>query len=310
MSLKLQLSKRKIPGSICFVERRSLMVLPILSRLYVFFRRKAPGSTRLQISMSLRRALARPADKLFVLEQQTLRKKSSFRFLQRRKSHEDYRVISDSNSDRTVTDTTGQKVKPKRSLTNLFVNKGGMISGLGIDAGEDSRDAANTTETASGLRPTIRKARSFSSVKSASSVYSNEGAKNPPTSGASSMIDEDKIITSADIAEPFPFGNFVQPQTPAMLFEDPEERQDNEDVRTALLEKARKERMAKWEQSEEFKRKLEASRLKRRVLREEMDANVQASKTARQKQKEEDDKTKAKQALVECCVTDSKPWSS
>jgi hypothetical protein len=239
-----------------------------------------------------------PADRLFVHEQQTLKKKSSFRFLQRRKSHEDCRVVSDSNSDRTVTEATGQKVKPKRSLTNLFANKGAVASGLGIDVGESSRDAANTTGIDSGLRQTIRKARSYSSVKSTSSVYSNEGVRNPPGSGASSMIDEDRIITSADIAEPFPFGNFVQPQTPAMLFEDPEERQDNEDVRNILLETARKERMAKWEQSEEFKRKLEASRQKRRVLREEMDANVRASKNARQKQKEEDDKKRGKQAIV------------
>lgn len=238
------------------------------------------------------------ADRLFVSEQQTLKKKSSFKFLQRRKSHEDCRVVSDGNSDRTVTETTGQRVKPKRSLTNLFVNKGAMTSGLGIDVGESSKDAANTKGTDSGLRQTIRKARSYSSVKSASSVYSNEGARNTPTSGASSMIDEDRIITSADIAEPFPFGNFVQPQTPAMLFEDPEERQDNEDVRNALLENARKDRMAKWGQSEEFKRKLEASRQKRRVLREEMDANVQAPKNARQKQKEEGDKKKGKKATV------------
>jgi hypothetical protein len=239
-----------------------------------------------------------PADRLFAPEQQTLKKKSSFRFLQRNQSHEDCRVVSDSNSDRTVTETTGQKVKPKRSLTNLFVNKGAMSSGLGIEVGESSRDAANTTGTVSGLRHTLRKVRSYSSVKSSSSTYSNDGAKNAPSSGASSMLDEDRIITSADIAEPFPFGSFVQPQTPAMLYEDSEERKDNEDVRKFLLENARNERMAKWEQSEEFKRKLEASRQKRRVLREEMDANVQASKTARQKQKEIQDKQMVKQAPV------------
>jgi hypothetical protein len=247
------------------------------------------------------------ADRLFMPEKQTLKKKSSFRFLQRRKSREDCRVVSDSNSDRTVTENTNQKVKPKRSLTNLIANKGAIASGLGIDTSENSRDTANTTGSISGLRQTIRKARSFSSVKSASSIYSNEGAKNPPSLGASSEVDEDRIVTSADIAEPFPFGNFVQPQTPAMLFEDPEERKYNEDVRNALLEKARKERMAKWEKSEEFKLKLEASRLKRRVLREEMDANVQIFKNARQKQKEEDGKKRAEQALVNATPKTPKP---
>lgn len=251
--------------------------------------------------------LRQPADRLFVPEKQTLKMKSSFRFLQRRKSYEDGRVVSDSNYDRTVIENTSQKVKPKRSLTNLIANKGAIASGLGIDTSENSRDTTNTTGSIFGLRQTIRKARSFSSVKSASSIYSNEGAKNPPSSSLSSMIDEDRIITSADIAEPFPFGNFVQPQTPAILFEDPEECKYNEDIRSALLEKARKERMAKWEQSEEFKRKLEASRLKRRVLREEMDANVQASKNARQKRKEEDDKKRAKQALMNATPKTPKP---
>lgn len=239
------------------------------------------------------------ADKLIVPDQHTVKKKSSFRFLQRRKSQEDCRAVSDSNSDRTVTETRRQKVKPKRSLTNLFANKGVMTSGLGIDTGKDSRDDATNTVTVSRFQNTLRKARSFSSVRSSSSTYSNEGTKKAPTSRSSSINDEDRIITSADIDEPFPFGNFVQPQTPAMLFEDPEERQDNEDVRAALLERARKERMAKWEQSEESRRKLEASRQKRRVLREEMDANVQASKAARQKHREEGDKNRARQALFQ-----------
>jgi len=237
-------------------------------------------------------------DKLFASEQYMLKKKSSFRFLQRRKSHENCRAVSDSNSDRTVTEIRDQTVKPRRSLTNLFVSKGLLTSGLGIDTGENSRDAANTTVAVSGFRNTLRKARSFSSVRSSSSTYSNEGTQKAPTSRIFSMVDEDKIITSDDIDEPFPFGNFVQPQTPAMLFEDKEERQGNEIVRKELLEKARKERIAKWEQSEESKHKLETSRQKKRVLREEMEASVQASKTARQKYKEEGDKKNAIQALV------------
>jgi len=237
-------------------------------------------------------------DKLSPLAENTIKKKSSFRFPQRRKSHEDFPAVSDSNSDRTVTETGDKSVKPKRSLTNLFANQGPMSSGLGIDSGENSKDAINSQGAVSGFRSTLRKVRSFSSVRSSSSTYSNEGTKKSSASAVSNINDEDRIITSADIDEPFPFRNFVQPQTPAMLFEDPEERQDNEDVRTALLEKARKERMAKWEQSEEAKRRLEASRQKRKILREEMDANMQASKTARQKHKEEVDKKRARQDLV------------
>ncbi len=239
-----------------------------------------------------------PADEFFVPEQNQLKKKSSFRFLRRRKSHEDCRAVSDSNSDRTITENKVQKVKPKRSLTNLFANKGAMTTGLGIDTVVNSGNAANTTETASGFRHSLRKARSYSSVRSSSSTYSNDGAQRASTSGTSTIIDEDRVITSADIDEPFPFGTFVLPQTPATLVENRRERKDIEGIRKAVLETARQERIAKWEQSEESKRKLEASQQKRRVLREEMDANSQAIKTARQKQREKDEKKSAKQVLV------------
>lgn len=229
-------------------------------------------------------------------ERPTLKMKSSFGFLKVRKTRDDARSVSGSNSERTITEATTQpkaKLTPRRSLNNLFMNRSTSV--LPVDENEDSSKIANSTSTLLGRGQTLRKARSYSSVKSASSTYSNEGGRNGLYSDTSSVLKEDRVITSADIAEPFPFGSFVPPQTPAIVIEDAEEAKFIEDVRQQLLEKAREERLAKFEQSEVSKRRLEAARERRRALREEMDMNVQAPKVKKQKQKEEAGKKKVKQ---------------
>jgi hypothetical protein len=234
-------------------------------------------------------------ESLFTGPRLTVKKKSSFSFLQGHKSREDVRAFSDSNSERTITDGLAPpklNLRTMASLNSLFKDKQTVTSRNGFESSDD-REYHELVSNATPWRQfTLRKARSQGSVKSASSAKSVDGVATTPMSNNSSVFGEDRVITSADISEPFPFGSFVQPQTPAMLFEDTEDHRQIEEIRRKTIEKARQERMARWEQSEEFKRKVEAAREKRKLKREETEKEAQGFRTPNPKSKDVKDKKK------------------
>lgn len=243
-------------------------------------------------------------ESLFATPRLTVKKKSSFSFLQGHKSREDVRTFSDSNSERTITDGLAPprfNLRTRASLNSLFKDKNTGTSRNGFESSDDREYHELVGKATPRRQFTLRKARSQSSVKSASSAKSADGVATTPVSNSSTVFDEDRVITSADISEPFPFGSFVQPQTPAMLFEDTEDHRQIEEIRRKTIEKARQERMARWEQSEEFKRKVEAARKKRKLKREETEKEAQGFRApdpnsggVKEKKREEDDKEREK----------------
>jgi hypothetical protein len=116
----------------------------------------------------------------------------------------------------------------------------------------------------------------------------------------SPVFDEDRIITSADIDEPFYYGNHVEPLSPAVLLENAQDHKELEEIRRKALEKARKERVAKWEQSEQMKAKLEAARQKRKLKYEEIEreSRLNREETVREAQGLVTPKSKARE--VKC----------
>ena len=235
--------------------------------------------------------------------QLTVKKKSSFGFLQGYKSREDVCAFSDNNSERTITDSLVPpkfNLRTRASLNSLFKDKHAGTCGNSFQSSDDREYHELVGKATPRRQFTLRKARSQGSVKSTNSAKSVDGVLTTLMSNNSTVFDEDRVITSADITEPFPFGSFVQPQTPAMLFEDTEDHRQIEEIRQKTIEKARQERMARWEQSEEFKRKVEAAREKRKLKREEIEKEAQGFRTPNpiskdvKEKKMEDDKEKEK----------------
>lgn len=214
-----------------------------------------------------------------------IHKKPSFSFLQGRKSSHDYHEISESNSEHTIIERSTQHrwmLKPKASLSSLFVDNDAGARDIDLKKKHELRYDVYTGNSF-GQHPALRKARSASSVKSTSSTKPMEtqaksSRKYSTSSGTSYARAENMVITSADISEPFPFGNFVRPQLPAILIEDSNRFNELEKQRMILLEKSKKERRAKWEQSDDFRREPEVSRENRAETHAEKSRESYSSK--------------------------------